>query len=574
MHYLNEQNIFIFLIQIFILLGLARGAGELFRKWKQPSITAEILVGICLGPTLLGRFLPGLHDFFFPSHPVQQNMLETVAWLGVLFLLLETGLEVDFSSAWRQRGDALRIAVTDIVVPMIIAFIPSYFLYNRCSVNVDQRLIFALFMATVMTISAMPIAARVLHDLKLLKTNLGFLIMSALSVNDIIGWLIFTLILGFFTQSHLNIYDVIVILMATIGFTIFCLTLGRRASNYVIKKIKDVRMPEPGASLTFICLLGCLCGAVTQKIGIHALFGFFIAGIMAGEAKALSERTRQVISQMVYAVFVPIFFVNIGMKIDFVKNFDPLLVTLVSAVGIIGRFYGAWLGVNLTKQSRANRLSIAIAHTPGGAMEIVVGVLALEYHLITESVFIAIVIGAVVSSITVGPWLSYSIKRRKEVSLLEYFSRHMVVENLKANKRDEAIEELCYKIADQESQLAVETLISSILQRENAMGTAIEEGIAIPHMHPHSLEVPIVAFGRSVAGIDWNSPDGKMTHLIFLVLTPSDNDVHVQILGIIVRTLSEKKTRDAVLHAIDEDDIWKIFRNVFSQENIRKIKKG
>ncbi|MFH1943053.1 MAG: cation:proton antiporter, partial [bacterium] len=135
MHYLNEQNVFIFLIQIVILLGLARSMGELFRKWKQPPLTAEILVGVVLGPTVLGRFIPSLHGILFPTNAVQQNMLETVAWLGVLFLLLETGLEVDFSSAWRQRGDAFKIAIMDIVIPMVIAFIPSFFLPDRYLMN-------------------------------------------------------------------------------------------------------------------------------------------------------------------------------------------------------------------------------------------------------------------------------------------------------------------------------------------------------------------------------------------------------------------------------------------------------
>src|SRR4030042_1093509 len=103
MRYLNEQNIFIFLVQIVILLGMARGLGELFRKWKQPPLTAELIVGILLGPTIMGRFMPFLHQAVFPNDIIQQNMLETIAWIGVLFLLLETGLEIDFASAWRQR---------------------------------------------------------------------------------------------------------------------------------------------------------------------------------------------------------------------------------------------------------------------------------------------------------------------------------------------------------------------------------------------------------------------------------------------------------------------------------------
>lgn len=90
-------------------------------------MTAEIIVGLVFGPTILGRFFPTLHQFIFPIDPIQQGMLDTVAWLGVLFLLLETGLEIDFSSAWRQRGDALKIALSDIIIPMIIAFVPCFF---------------------------------------------------------------------------------------------------------------------------------------------------------------------------------------------------------------------------------------------------------------------------------------------------------------------------------------------------------------------------------------------------------------------------------------------------------------
>ena len=107
MHYLSEQNIFIFLMQISLLWIFARGFGELFRIWKQPTITAEILTGILLGPTILGRVSPSVYQWIFPPDIIQQNMLETVAWFGILFFLLKTGLEMDFSSAWRQRKEAL-----------------------------------------------------------------------------------------------------------------------------------------------------------------------------------------------------------------------------------------------------------------------------------------------------------------------------------------------------------------------------------------------------------------------------------------------------------------------------------
>ncbi len=574
MHYLNEQNIFIFLVQIFLLLGSARLLGELFRKWKQPPLTAEIIVGLIFGPTIFGRFLPGLHLYIFPQNIIQHNMLETVGWIGIFFLLLETGLETDFLSAWRQKGEAFRIAITDIIVPMLLAFTVSMLLPIRFLVDPAQRISFSLFMAIALTISAMPVSARILHDLDLSKTDLGFLIISALSINDIIGWLLFTIILGYATHADPEIFKVFIILASTIGFTAICLTFGRRFANAVILRIKERKLPEPASSLTFICLLGAFCGAITQKIGIHALLGFFIAGIMAGGAEALSERTRQIISQMVYALIVPIFFVNIGLKLDFIDNFDLFLVLFVTIVGIGGRFLGAWMGVNPKGVLKQNRLSIAIAHSPGGAMEIVVGLVALEYNIISGPIFIAIVCGAVISTIIVGPWLELSLKRRKEISISEFFLRRAIIPSLNANSRDTAIYELCEVVYDHEDFLGFDGIYSEVIGRENAMGTAVEEGIAFPHARFSALGKPVIAFGRSLTGIDWDSPDGIPAQFIFLVLTPRDAvGTQVQILSIIARAMKDAATRNAILQAKDSLDIWEILNTAIKKQSIMKKKK-
>ncbi|HML74048.1 MAG TPA: cation:proton antiporter [Anaerohalosphaeraceae bacterium] len=569
MQNLSEHNIFIFLVQLFVLLGLARGLGELFRKWKQPPLTAEILVGILLGPTILGRFLPGWHQAIFPADPVQQNMLETVAWIGVLFLLLETGLEIDFSSAWRQRGKALAIALWDVIIPMIVAFVPCYFLPGAFLADPERRIIFALFMATIMTISDLPITARAMHDLKLSKTDLGFLIISALSVNDLIGWLLFTLILGFFMQSGLSAVHILLIAAATIGFAALCLTIGRTLTDSALTKIKAKQLPQPGISLTFICLLGLLCGAITQKIGIHALFGFFIAGIMAGGSKALSENVRQIISQMVYAIFVPLFFVNIGLKVDFLGSFNVFLVLLITAVGIAGKYYGAWLGAVATGLPKSNLQSIAIAHTPGGAMVIVIGMLAMENLLITEPMFVAIVFSAVASSVILGPWLGYSLRKRREISILEYFFHRAIIPRMQAATREQGIRELCGLAAGIDDSLDVEDICRNVLQRESTMGTAMEEGIAIPHARLAALKSPIVVFGRSLEGIEWNSPDDKPARLIFLILTPaSDDDVQVQILGLIARVISRAQLRQDIMQCENADQIWTILHTAFTPQVI------
>ncbi len=576
MTFFTEENVFIFLVQIFLLLGLAKGLGELFRKWKQPALTAEILVGVLLGPTIFGRFLPVLHQRIFPADIVQQSILETVSWLGLLFLLLECGLKMDFSVAWRQRGKALTIALTDIIVPMTISFVVCLFIPSQYLVNPAQRILFCFFMATAMTISAMPLAIRALNDLNLTKTDLGYLIISALSVNEVIGWMIFSIILSIFLKTSPTLINLFGIFILTIGFIIFCLSYGRKFTNFVISRIKKFNLPEPGSSLTFICLLGFLCGAIMQKVGLHALLGFFIAGIMAGEAKALPERTRQVISQMVYAIFIPLFFAGIGLKIDFFKSFNLFLALLIAFISIFGKFFGAWLGASFSKLSKPNRLPVAVAHTPGGSMEIVIGLLAWRYNIISESIFVGIVFGAVVSSVLLGPWLAYTLKKRKEISILEFFPRANVIAEIKATDRNSVLLELCSRVAEQEDTLNVDAVYKPVLKREEGMGTAIEESIAFPHARLPHLMKPIIIFGRSTQGVEWDSPDGKATHFIFLILTPQENDwAQVQILGIITRIMAKKDIRKAIIQAENVEDLWNILEQAFSSHRvIKKTNRG
>lgn len=565
MHFISEHNILIFLVQLFILLGLARGLGEVFRKWKQPPMNAEILVGVLLGPTVFGRLFPAYYSIIFPGDIIQVNMLETVAWVGALFFLLEIGLEIDFSYAWRQRGETLKIAIMGILIPMAFAFFPCFYLPDHYLVDPSQRFIFAIYMATVIAITAMPITGRILHDLNMSKSDLGFLIMSALSVNDIIGWAIFTLVLGFITHGSWDVINVMTTLALIIGFIALCLSYGRKFADFVIERFHKRRMPEPASSLTFICLLGFFCGAVTQGIGLHAMIGFFVAGVMVGESRVLSQNTRQVISQMVYAIFVPFFFIIIGLKFDFIRNFDIFLVLLVTTLSIAGKYFGAWIGVCMTKLPKEDRAPIAIAHTPGGTMQIVVGLLALQYNLITEQVFVAIVYGALFSSVLVGPWQAAAMKRRKKVHVINFFSRNQIIPLLQSDNRDDAIRELCRLAISENDILAEAELIKAVLSREQAMSTAFEDGIAVPHARLSGIEHPMVFFGRSLKGIDWDSPDGKPSKLVFLVITPVESSgLQLQTLSLLARTMRVQANRQAILEAENRDAVWECLKSVLS----------
>jgi Kef-type K+ transport system membrane component KefB len=547
---MDEHHLLLFLLQVFLLLGLARGFGELLRRFGHPPLVGEILIGVLLGPTVLGRTLPELQQVIFPPDAIQQAMLETLSWFGVLFLLLETGLEVDVSAAWRQRGATLRIGVVGVLVPLGIGFALTLGLPERYFPDPGQAIPFALFLGTTMAISAMVIIARVLHDLDLVKSDLGLVTLCGYAVNDLLAWVIFSLVLGLAAQETVSVGTVLVLLGFTLAFTALCLTLGLRLVDRIIAYIGQQLPEQPGAVLSFICCLGLLTGVVTQWVGLTALFGFFLAGIMAGQAHALSERTRQVIGQMVHSIFVPLYFAGIGLHHDFFENFDGFLVAFVIVVSIATKFLGAWVGALGTELSREDRISVGIAFTPSGVTGIVVAGVALEVGILTTEVFVAIVYSAVVSSLVVAPWLSWSIRRRKAVNLLDFFLRRAVAPQLASETRWEAIEELCSAVAEHARMPDRDALVAAVRAREEVIGTGTGHGIAIPHARLASLQKPVLTFGRSVPGVDWDAPDGLPVHLVFLLLTPEhEHGLQLQILAAIAAAMGNEEARERVAHA-------------------------
>ena len=549
MHYLNESMIFIFLLQVSLLLGLSRVAGLFLKRIGQPSISGEILVGILLGPTIFGRILPRLHAAVFPSDVIQQNMLETVAWLGILFFLLDAGLDTNLTAALRQRRDALTISLSDLVIPMIIAFIPVWFLPDSYIGPDSQRMMFSLFIATIMTISALPVTARILQDLGIYRSDASLLTMCALTINDIAGWLVFAVILGFATGGPSALAKIPWIVAATVAFTLFCLTIGKALTDRALSGINRLKLPQPGTSLTLIFIIGMLAGAATLAIGIHALFGFFIAGIMIGESKTLSENTRQTISQLVKSLLVPLFFASIGLKIDFAKELDLPLTALLLFIGVAGRFVGAWIGVSLTHHPKTNRHLISAAHTPGGEMQIVIGILAMEYGVITAPVFVAIVVSAVLSSVLVGPWMKFALERGRGVRLETSLLSSGILPSLDTSDRKETIHALCRYGG---KGLDPQQITKAVLQREDLMGTALGYGVAVPHARIEDIATPRIAFARTCNGIEWDAPDGQPVRFIFLLLTPTgEDDTQLELLRSIAKTMSRAETREQLLVASD-----------------------
>ncbi|HUT33539.1 MAG TPA: cation:proton antiporter [Planctomycetota bacterium] len=569
---LGEHHIGMFLLQVLLVLGLARGLGCLFERIGQPALVGELLTGVVLGPTLLGRVAPAVHAWLFPAGDVvQAAMLGTFAWVGLLLLLLSAGTEVDVTVAWRQRGHVVGIAAAGLTVPLALSCGAALLLPDRYLADPSQRVVFALFVATALTIAALPMTVRALYDLDLLKSDLGLLVMASLVIHEVVGWAVFTLILSSATQARLDVTHVAVVVGGTVAFTAACMTLGRPLVARGIAWVQKGRPADTGLVLTLVCCVGLLAGFITHSMGIHALLGLFLAGVMAGGAPALSERTRHAINQMVYAVFVPVFFASLGLQVDFVANFDPFLALLFATLGIGGKFLGAWTGARLAGVSRWERRFIAIAHTPGGSMEMVVALVALQEKLITVPVFVAIVFAALVSSIVLGPWLAWTTRQRRALNVLDIFLRRAMRLDLHGSTRWEAIHELCEAAAEQGGLPKTAVLNAAVRAREEMAGTSIGEGMAVPHARIAGLSRPLIVFGRAVAGFEWDAPDGLPAHFVFLILTPADDQgLQVQILGALARGLGDEPTRHKLLAARTEAEAWTLLRQALAQQNLAR----
>lgn len=558
---ITEHHLMLFLIQFGLLLGVCKLAGLLFEKMKQSTVTAELLVGIILGPAILGRFAPDIHRMLFPDNYVQRSMLETIAWFGNFFLLLETGLEINFSRIWNQRGDAVKLSAADLVIPIVISFIPIYFLPSHYLNDPSQRVIFSLFIAAIMTISALPVAIRGMKDLNILRSDVGFLIISALTMNDIVGWVLFTIILGIFAHGVVEIWFILKLIGLTIAFTVISLTLFKRLVDRAMTFIHEKMGAETGYKTTFIVIVGMLFGAITLRIGIHSLFGFFIAGIVLGEARHASEKDRHLVNRMVYAIFVPIFFANIGLHLNFIENFDWKLVLIMSTVGIISRYAAAYIGARWARQDRASLATIAICHSPGGQMHIVIGMLAYSSGLISEKIFVSIIAAAIVSTIIFGPWLSWAVRKMQKDKIRFLFDRDSVIIDDSVHSVEDLLH-LMSKTMGKKTRLKPADLYREIHNREEQMSTAMGHGIAIPHARIKDLEHAQLLMVKTRHGIEWDSPDGNPVNLAFLVLTPLDNSkAQLQILQAISMGLHNPRMVKALHRHDDPKKLWSVVRS-------------
>lgn len=563
MEKLTPAEITMLMVGFALMLAVARTFGEIFNHFRQPAIVGEILAGILLGPTVFGAIFPGFFDTVFPATGPVALAYHTVITLAVVFLLLIAGLEIDLSILWRQGKAALLISVLGTAVPFAIGFAAAYAVPGFWGIEPGADVLtFALFFGTALSISALPVIAKIMMDLNLFKTDVGMLVMGAAMFSDLVGWIIFSIVLGMMNvhigpeasieadHGGLTVGTTIALTLLLVAFT---LTIGRWVVHRILPWIQS-RLSWPGGVLSFTLVLTLAGAAATEAIGIHAIFGAFLVGIAVGDSTHMRSQTRSILHQFVTYIFAPIFFVSIGLEADFLVSFNLPLTIGVLVVAFAGKIIGCLAGAKLGNLPVRDSWAIAFGMNARGAMEIILGLLAMQYGVIQAEMFVALVVLALLSSIVSGPLMKVFISQPKVHRLEDLLATPLFLPNLAGRTREEAIRELVTAAASSVN-LDPDRVADAVIKREQLMGTSLGHEIAVPHARVAGLMRPVLAVGHSPEGLDFDSPDGQPARLIFLLLTPEkDMASQIQIMGQIARFFQDEKARQ-VIYETDSVDM-------------------
>ncbi|MBI2336029.1 MAG: cation:proton antiporter [Deltaproteobacteria bacterium] len=396
------------MVQMGLLLLAARLLGEVARRFKQPVVVGEILAGVLLGPTILGAISP---EFFYKIFPLSGSTaltLNAIASLSAVMLLFIAGIEVELEMVWQEGRKALFTSFGGVIVPFVVGFGIAWFLPNLFEYYESyDRFLMPLFLGTALSISALPVIAKTLMDLDIFKTRLGNLIIASAMADDLFGWMMFSLIIA--RMGAGPGINLLMTLFLTLLFTFGMLTLGRILLDRSLTLVKK-HFVWPGGVVAFALSLCFLGAAFTEFIGIHAIFGAFIVGVALGDSRHLSMQAREIIYQFVNNVFAPLFFATIGLKVNFVENFNLLLTLIVVFASYFGKLVGCGLISYWSGFQWREAMAIGFGMNARGAMVIILGLLALEHELIQTNLFVSLVIMALVTSITSGPLMKYFLK--------------------------------------------------------------------------------------------------------------------------------------------------------------------
>jgi Kef-type K+ transport system membrane component KefB/nucleotide-binding universal stress UspA family protein len=409
----HDASVVVFIAQLVALLLAGRIAGELMQRIGQPPVIGQIVAGVLLGPSALGSIAPGLWHSLFPDAAGQKAMLEAVAELGILLLLLMTGMETDLGVFREARRPALSISFSGILLPFACGIALGALLPESMLPSPSRRLLTALFLGTALAISSVKIVALVVRDLGFVRRTVGQVIIASAILDDAIGWIIVSVLFGLAMHGTIDTAAVARSVVGTVLFLALSFTFGRRLVFRLIRWSNDNLTSEMGTITTILIITG-LMALLTDAIGVHLVLGAFVAGVLIGQSPMLTARTDAQLRGLIVGLFMPVFFALAGLNTDLAALGRPdfLLLTLgLIVLASVGKFLGAFVGGRIGGLSWAESLAVGCGMNARGSTEIIVASIGLSMGALNERLFTAVVAMAVVTTMAMPPMLRWALRR-------------------------------------------------------------------------------------------------------------------------------------------------------------------
>jgi Kef-type K+ transport system membrane component KefB len=392
------------LLQIVIIITFARAFGYLCTKIGQPSVIGEVIAGIVLGPSLLGMFAPGVSHFLFP--PESLNTLSFFSQLGLILFMFIIGMDIDLRILKSRAPDALVASHASIVIPFALGMGLAYFIYSEFAPQGVPFISFALFIGISMSITAFPILARILQERNLIRTRVGVLAITCAVVDDISAWCILAALIALVKAGSFvsALYTILLSVLYIVVMLLIIRPFLHRVGDIYNRK---EGISKPVVALFILTLL--LSSYVTEIIGIHAIFGAFVAGTIMPPNINFRKILIEKIEDLATILLLPIFFVITGlrMEIGLLNSLHLWEITgWIIIIAVAGKFGGSALSLKFVGQPWRESLIIGALMNTRGLMQIVVLSIGYEMGVLTPGIFTIMILMAIVTTIMTGPALN------------------------------------------------------------------------------------------------------------------------------------------------------------------------
>jgi len=408
----GEHELLLLWIQLVVLLVTARSLGLLAQRFRQPRVVGELAAGVVIGPSIAGRLFPDLVGWLFPGDAVQSALLLSIAWLGILLLLLVTGFETDLDLLRRLGRPVVGLSVGSLVIPLVMGFALGWVMPASLWGPGADRLAFAAFIGVALSISALPVIAKIMTEMGLMRRNVGQLTIAAGMINDLIGWMLLGVVVGLFSAGSVQVGSLLLTLGAVVLFLVLGVTVGQRVVDQVLRRARSAG--GFASALTATIAVTLILGSITQAMGVEAVLGALVAGVILGRSRYQRHDVRRSVEVLSSSIFAPIFFATAGLYVDFavlLTREGATWALAVLVVATVAKLAGSFLGGRLSGLTSTESLAAGIGLNARGAMEIVLATIGLSLGALNDASYAMIVLLAVATSMGAPPALRPVLRR-------------------------------------------------------------------------------------------------------------------------------------------------------------------